>query len=240
MCDQFRGKMPLFNSVQFDSYQHIHKEAGFSTKYWTMPELFKFARNNLHVNYLFWSNKYARVPWDSYTVADAYPVMANNPSFGIDGVNASAMPDGADNVDTDQDRLTDAEELALGTDPTRADTDWDSIIDGNEVKIYGTDPLAWDTDGEGLDDGSEVKIYGTNPLARNTDKDWLNDRVEVLFKGTDPLNADTDGDGLSDGLEASSSKGIGTNPLLADSDGGGINDGEEYRRGTNPLKAFYD
>jgi hypothetical protein len=45
-----------------------------------------------------------------------------------------------DPIDTDNDGLTDEEELALGTDPNNADTDGDGINDGDEV-LAGTDPL---------------------------------------------------------------------------------------------------
>lgn len=44
------------------------------------------------------------------------------------------------NVDPDADHLTDCEEQALGTDPTKADTDGDSYLDGDEV-LEAKDPL---------------------------------------------------------------------------------------------------
>lgn len=43
-------------------------------------------------------------------------------------------------VDTDNDGLTDGEEITLGTDPNNPDTDGDGINDGDEV-MNGTDPL---------------------------------------------------------------------------------------------------
>ncbi len=46
-------------------------------------------------------------------------------------------------IDTDNDGLTDDEELALGTDPTLADTDGDGVNDGDEVAA-GEDPLTAD------------------------------------------------------------------------------------------------
>ncbi len=42
-------------------------------------------------------------------------------------------------VDTDQDLLSDNDELTLGTDPNNPDTDGDGVIDGTEV-FFGTDP----------------------------------------------------------------------------------------------------
>jgi hypothetical protein len=64
--------------------------------------------------------------------------------------------------DPDGDGLTTDQEIALGTDPLKYDTDGDSVSDGDEVNIYGTNPLVADTDGDGMSDGQEIKA-GTNP-----------------------------------------------------------------------------
>ncbi|MFA6198772.1 MAG: hypothetical protein WC734_06525, partial [Patescibacteria group bacterium] len=52
-----------------------------------------------------------------------------------------------ESVDLDGDGLTNAEEVTLGTDTTKADTDEDGLNDGLEVNVYFTDPLNPDTDG---------------------------------------------------------------------------------------------
>jgi hypothetical protein len=65
-------------------------------------------------------------------------------------------------VDSDSDRLADAAESAVGTDPFYPDSDEDGLIDGDEVILYGTDPNEPDTDGDGCDDGHEVEA-GTDP-----------------------------------------------------------------------------
>ena len=101
-------------------------------------------------------------------------------------------------VDGDGDGLTDAEELARGTDPDDPDTDDDGLPDGDEV-ARGTDPLDPDTDDDGLLDGDEV-AHGTDPLDRDTDDDGLSDGDEVAA-GTDPRDADTDDDGVADGWD---------------------------------------
>jgi Bacterial TSP3 repeat len=54
-------------------------------------------------------------------------------------VEESAAPD-ASSVDSDTDRLADADEAAFGTDPTTPDADGDGYYDGDEVNL-GTDPL---------------------------------------------------------------------------------------------------
>lgn len=65
-------------------------------------------------------------------------------------------------IDADTDGLTNKEEKELGTNPNKADSDDDSLLDFEEVKIYQTDPLNPDTDGDGHKDGEEVK-NGYNP-----------------------------------------------------------------------------
>lgn len=56
--------------------------------------------------------------------------------------------------DPDADQLTNAQEVAAGTDPTAADSDADGIPDGAEVQ-HGLDPLLADEDGNGVPDGQD-------------------------------------------------------------------------------------
>ena len=73
--------------------------------------------------------------------------------------------------DTDQDGLTDDDELAIhGTDPNNPDIDGDGLLDGEEINTHGTDPFLADTDGDLLPDDLEVSI-GTSPTDA-TDKDF--------------------------------------------------------------------
>jgi hypothetical protein len=60
-------------------------------------------------------------------------------------------------IDSDNDGLTDVEEIAVGTNPNVIDTDIDGLSDYEELKIYHTNPLLDDTDGDGYLDGAEVK-----------------------------------------------------------------------------------
>ncbi len=112
--------------------------------------------------------------------------------------------------DTDGDGLSDAEELAYGSDPLNRDYDGDGLLDGEEVYVYGTDPVNNDTDGDGLVDGEEVYQYGTNPLSIDSDGDGLGDADELFVYGTGPASFDTDGDGIGDGEEIFN---YGTDPL---------------------------
>lgn len=64
--------------------------------------------------------------------------------------------------DFDEDKLTNKEEIEIGTDPLYEDTDFDGLKDGEEVNTYNTDPLKYDVDEDGISDGDEIKI-GLDP-----------------------------------------------------------------------------
>lgn len=113
--------------------------------------------------------------------------------------------------DPDQDGLTNAQEVELGTDPNLADSDDDGITDGEEVNTYGTNPLNLDTDGDQFYDGGEI-IRGTDLLETDSDGDGLTDGNEEYTTGTDPVEPDSDGDGVDDGQEIDD----GTDPQDAD------------------------
>jgi uncharacterized protein (TIGR03382 family) len=137
------------------------------------------------------------------------------------GVTAATAPSGTNrsspNFRADADPAT-------TTDPRKADTDGDTLLDGSEDANHNgridegeTDPNKADTDDDGLPDN--IELQGENP--------------------TNPRNADTDGDGLDDGEEDANTDGSvdagETDPNKADTDSGGANDGEEVTGGTNPL-----
>lgn len=143
------------------------------------------------------------------------------------------------------------------SDDVNKDTDGDTIPDDEELKI-GTDPTKWDTDGDGLCDGKltikdcvgNEDEWKTDPLNGDTDGDGILDGLEVTGDThTDPLKWDTDGDGLCDGsntLEGKCKSGEDknnngnlddgeTDPTERDTDHGGVDDGTEVGRGTDPL-----
>jgi len=100
-------------------------------------------------------------------VSSTYPTLKDSDENGVmDG-----------DEDYDEDGVTILEECANGTDPLNPDSDYDNLVDGDEINVYGTDPLVADCDDDGLVDGDEIAV------------------------GTEPLNPDTDGDGILDGDE---------------------------------------
>jgi len=113
-------------------------------------------------------------------------------------------------LDKDQDGLSNLEEFIYDSDPTKSDTDGDSLTDFAEVKEHGTLPSLADSDGDGLNDDAEIK---SNPA-------------------TDPMMTDSDQDGRSDYDEINGE--IKTNPIKPDSDGDGYSDGEEVAQAADP------
>ena len=143
-------------------------------------------------------------------------------------------------ADTDQDGLTDRQELTYGTNPQAYSSDADTLSDGHEVRRWdpvaakwigwGTNPLDPDTDHDGIKDGEGVDGMvdaAGNPV--DTDGDGM----------INALDADSDNDGLNDGQE----KILATDPANFDTDGDGWPDGYEYHlaaRGFDPKVADID
>ena len=66
----------------------------------------------------------------------------------------------ATTFDSDDDGLSDGDEIKLGTDPFNPDTDGDGLNDGDEIN-FGADPLNPDTNGDGLSDGGK-QFFGSS------------------------------------------------------------------------------
>ena len=135
-------------------------------------------------------------------------------------------------ADSDEDNLTDLEEVNLRTNPRSNDTDKDGLYDEFEVKELGTNPSNYDSDGDTLSDHVEIFVYHTNPLAKDTDGDGLFDNQEINEYHTDPTKMDPDSDGLDDFQEIKE----GTDPFDNDTDDDGLLDSKEVSIGTDPLK----
>jgi outer membrane protein OmpA-like peptidoglycan-associated protein len=156
-------------------------------------------------------------------------------SFGVDvAASVGASPrggGGGKKGDADGDGLSDAEEDALGTDPTLADSDVDGVPDGVE-KRAGTDPLSGDSDSDGLGDGEEDKNKNgkldpgeTDPKKADTDGGGVNDGAEVKY-GMDPLKKGDDNPDLI-------LKAAGATTDTKDGDADGVADGADKCPGTS-------
>jgi serine/threonine protein kinase len=80
------------------------------------------------------------------------------------GLTATAVGTLSPMEDSDGDRLSNAQEGFIRTDPFNPDSDGDGLSDGQEVLDYGTDPLNIDTDRDTFSDGQEVLVLNSNPL----------------------------------------------------------------------------
>lgn len=75
---RFSGRLTLFCSIQNDSYAH-RRTSG--EGYWSLPELLRFARDDLGVSYLFWNRKDWRKPPDSWSWPDAVAAISAAPDL---------------------------------------------------------------------------------------------------------------------------------------------------------------
>jgi hypothetical protein len=88
MYEEYQNRLTLFCSAQDDSYRH-HKndirvdmqEPVHEDGYLTMEEIFLFARDSLHVRYLFWEYYYAGVEQGERSYDDALEVIRKYPTF---------------------------------------------------------------------------------------------------------------------------------------------------------------
>lgn len=160
--------------------------------------------------------------------------------------------------DLDGDDLDSQYEFDNGTDPSRSDSDSDSLSDYSELFTHNTNPLNNDTDFDLMPDGWEVET-GTAPLVNDADLDPDEDTLTNLYEyflGTHPYESDTDNNGVTDDAEDFDGDGLpnameifdfGYSPLLIDTDENGVLDGDEdldldtmpnrweVLYGTNPL-----
>ena len=133
--------------------------------------------------------------------------------------------------DTDDDGLSDSEELKAGTDPEDTDTDDDGLTDWEEVAgfqlpdlgVFVTDPADADTDNDSRRDGDEAQ-KGPRIIVR-----LAGDEPYEAF--SNPVDPDPDFDRLVDGEEAAA----GTDPYDFNTDDDNRSDYEEVIRGRRPL-----
>ena len=80
LYQKMAGRATMFNSLQYDSYGH--ERADGKEKYWSLEDLYMYARDELHVEYLMWNHKTWRKPKDSFDFEDAKAVIARTADFG--------------------------------------------------------------------------------------------------------------------------------------------------------------
>jgi len=124
----------------------------------------------------------------------------------------------AESDDREPDGLIDWDEWALGTDPERADSDGDTVVDGDEA----VDGQAIDTDGDGLidpldDDDDDDGLRTAYELSIDADGDGHPDLDIDRDRVPNHLDTDTDGDGWTDLEEG-----------RGDRDGDGVPDFADY------------
>lgn len=151
----------------------------------------------------------------------------------IDAVIAlNSVPVIAGGTDSDGDGLSDADEVAFGTDPHNPDTDGDGQDDGLEAALchcpllhgdtaVGVGPfyMDGDRDGDGVVNCYDNCERTPNTGQKDSDGDHLGDACEASYS-TDKNNPDTDGGGELDGIEVKA----GRNPTNPDDDFGDFTD----------------
>jgi hypothetical protein len=88
MYEEYRDRLILFCSAQDDSYRHHQNDVRVDAQepvhedgYLTLEEIFLFARDSLHVRYLFWEYYYPDAGAGEQSYEDAIAVMRKYPTF---------------------------------------------------------------------------------------------------------------------------------------------------------------
>ena len=136
----------------------------FATLFCLFPQL-----SGQNITYSITGESFA--PLAGHSASSSYSQFSAVEPFG--GLSVKNLPDFKNFVglvgqlpplDQDRDGISDVNEVALGTDETKADTDGDGLTDGEE-KAIGTNPLVTDTDGDGHSDFAEVNAQTDPKLA---------------------------------------------------------------------------
>lgn len=98
---RFQGRLKLFGSMQHDSFRHPRGQGGLNAatqpgppELWSMEDLYAYARDDLHVDYVFWEYRTRRIPPDSRDWSEARDVIGRHPELRA---RQTASGNGADN-----------------------------------------------------------------------------------------------------------------------------------------------
>ncbi|RJG51336.1 hypothetical protein [Motilimonas pumila] len=102
--------------------------------------------------------------------------------------------------DDDYDGLTNLQEFKLGTNPGKADSDLDGVIDSADIEPTNS-LYSWDRDQDGIPWVWELQYKFSDEYAQDASQDFDMDGLtnqEEFILGTNPHQLDTDRDGVSD------------------------------------------
>ncbi len=174
---------------------------------------------------------------DGDTLVDACDNCPNTDNENQSNYDNDSLGDSCD-PDQDNDGLTNAQEVILGTDPQNVDSDNDGLDDAHEDNDNDGEnnitEIGTDTDGDGLDDAIESSITDTDGDGVDDEHDSANN--DPCIPSTTSPTCDADNDGLTNAQEIA----LGTNPTVADTDGDGVDDGVEVGDINNPTDTDND
>ncbi len=137
--------------------------------------------------------------WSPLDAVPAFPTFIDADNDGLSNAIEVTMGSRDNAYDSDADGVADNREKAIGTLAGNPDTDNDGLTDAQEAQ-FKTDPVAADTDGDGLLDGEEVVHMRNGVVTGGWDVVYaIVDGVpSMTWTGSDPNSADADNDGIID------------------------------------------
>lgn len=124
------------------------------------------------------TNATLTLPMPSSASAGEYSVEVSN-LFGVVRSMSALLTIANPGIDDDGDGVGNSEELRLGLEPSKPDTDGDGITDFDELFRWGTDPLKSDSDEDGMPDLWEVS-HGLDARLNDAGDDLDFDRLSNL------------------------------------------------------------
>ena len=158
--------------------------------------------------------------------------------------NNAASPGIIEDLDDDNDGISDIDELINGTNPINPDTDSDGVCDGPIALLpqcvagpdaFPNDPTETiDTDEDGMGDNTD-EFPSNSTETIDTDGDGIGDNADT-FPSDSNETTDTDGDGIGDNVDAFPEN----NSEWSDLDGDGIGDNIDYNPYNPEIQSIQD